>query len=74
MTDSHVKSNAEMRIRLTLLEEEAARAFGSAVLANQWITRKNLALGCTPESMMSSEEGLMEVRQILSAIEHGGVV
>lgn len=60
--------------RLAIIEDAAEKIFGNADMAKQWIMRKNLALGCTPLSMLDTETGAGEVRKILASIAYGGAV
>ena len=57
---------------VTRLSEET---FGGRDAATQWLKTPNLALkNATPLSMLDTEPGAAEVRRILTAIGHGGVV
>lgn len=69
---TYAKPSNETLARIRLVEEEATRTFGSPELAKQWMASNNLALGCSPIAILASEDGLMEVRRILSAIAYGG--
>ncbi len=59
---------------LAKIESEAAAVFGSQARAMQWLAADNEALGCTPMSLLDSENGVTKVRQVLNAIAYGGVV
>lgn len=69
---THAKPSKETLARIRHAEEEATRTFGTTELAKQWMAKNNFALGCSPVAMLASEDGLMEVRRILSAIAYGG--
>lgn len=60
--------------RIALIEDDAAKVFGSSDMARDWLTEKNAALGDTPLSMLDTETGAGEVRKVLSAIAYGGAV
>ena len=60
--------------RIALIEDDAEKVFGTTVMARDWLTKMNPALGDTPLSMLDTETGAGEVRKILSAIAYGGVV
>jgi putative toxin-antitoxin system antitoxin component (TIGR02293 family) len=52
----------------------AQETFGGRDPAAKWLKTPNLGLnGETPLSMLDTEPGAVEVRRILSAINHGGV-
>ena len=60
--------------RLAIIEDTAEKVFGDAMMAKQWLMRKNLALGDTPLSMLDTETGANEVKKVLSSLAYGGVV
>ena len=62
------------KTRLAAVEAEAKMIFGSAKLAKEWLTQKNIVFGNSPLSMLETEFGEKEVRKILSSIAMGGVV
>lgn len=64
----------ERLARIALIEDDAAKVFGSSDMARDWLTEKNAALGDTPLSMLDTETGAVEVRKVLSAIAYGGAV
>lgn len=60
--------------RLADIKALAENVFGDAEKAQSWLTHRNLALGDTPLSMLTTETGAKEVMKALSAIATGGVV
>jgi putative toxin-antitoxin system antitoxin component (TIGR02293 family) len=65
---------SERVVRVADIARIAEETFGKREAATQWLTTPNLALGnATPFSMLDTEPGAIEVRRILSAINHGGV-
>lgn len=64
----------ERQERIEQIQKEAQKVFGSLKLAKTWLSEKNIALGTTPNSLIDTEQGAREVRKVLSAIAHGGVV
>lgn len=65
---------SERVVRVADIARIAEETFGEREAATQWLTTPNLALGgATPFSMLDTEPGAIEVRRILSAINHGGV-
>jgi putative toxin-antitoxin system antitoxin component (TIGR02293 family) len=63
----------ERLVRQSELMVKAAEVFGDG--AGRWMTKAHPLLeGCTPLDAASNEYGGVKVRQILNAIEHGGVV
>lgn len=67
--------NESMRLeRLALVESDAAKIFNSSVMAKAWMIRNNLALGCTPMSMLEKETGAEVVMKVLASVARGGVV
>jgi uncharacterized protein (DUF2384 family) len=60
--------------RIADIDATAENVFGDLERAKQWMHQNNLALGGTPISRMDTEEGVAEVRKILSSIAYGGVV
>ena len=65
---------SEERKYKALVIDEVIEVFGDSEKANDWLNRKNLALGKTPNSMLGTPTGVDEVRRLLSAISAGGVV
>lgn len=57
-----------------IIELEAEQVFGSHSKAREWLNTKNLVLGSTPLELLETDDGATEVRKMLSAIGHGGVV
>lgn len=53
--------------------EEAQRVFGDATAAERWLNTYNHALQATPLQAIDAKN-LGDVRRILNAITHGGVV
>ncbi|MEI7842028.1 MAG: antitoxin Xre/MbcA/ParS toxin-binding domain-containing protein [Gallionellaceae bacterium] len=60
--------------RIALIENEAEKVFGTSIMARDWLTNTNTALGHTPLSMLDTETGAGEIRKLLSAIAYGGAV
>lgn len=60
--------------RIVEIEATAEKVFGDLERAKRWMHQNNVALGGTPISRMATEEGVAEVRKILSSIAYGGVV
>lgn len=66
---------SERVVRVADVTRVAEETFGGHDAATRWLKTPNLALkGATPLSMLDTEPGAAEVRRILSAIAHGGVV
>jgi putative toxin-antitoxin system antitoxin component (TIGR02293 family) len=66
---------SERVVRVADITRMAQETFGGRPGAAQWLKTGNLALGgATPLSMLDTEPGASEVRRILAAIDHGGVV
>jgi len=66
---------SERVVRVADVTRLAEETFGGREAATQWLTTPNLALkNATPLSMLDTEPGAAEVRRILTAIGHGGVV
>ena len=68
------QAESERLERLALVEDVAEKVFGTALLAKEWLTRKNAALGESPITMLDTETGAGEVRKVLYSIAYGGVV
>ncbi len=66
------QNETERLERIALIENEAEKIFGTPIMARDWLTNKNAALGDTPLSMLDTETGAGEVRKVLSAIAYGG--
>lgn len=73
-TDGDVKRRAQNCKWLAQVESEATDVFCSQAKAKRWLASENKALGCTPRSLLNTENGVAEVRQVLNAIAYGGVV
>ncbi|MDO9417414.1 MbcA/ParS/Xre antitoxin family protein [Pararhizobium sp.] len=69
-----MKIKSPLQLRLNEIQATAIETFGSKTKADTWLNRKNIALGATPISLAKSDEGLLQVRRVLSAISYGGVV
>ena len=52
----------------------ATKVFGTEDKARLWLTTYNLALGTTPESLMTTDRGADEVKKVLTSVARGGVV
>ena len=70
--DSH--DQARHIERIALIEHEAAKVFGSIDKAKDWLENENNALGTTPNALLETEAGAVEVRKVLMSIAYGGVV
>jgi putative toxin-antitoxin system antitoxin component (TIGR02293 family) len=68
------QAESERLERLALIEDVAEKVLGTALLAREWLTRKNAALGESPITMLDTETGAGEVRKVLYSIAYGGVV
>jgi len=68
------QTETERLERIALIENEAEKVFGTSVMALNWLTKNNAALGESPLAMLDTETGAGEVRKVLSAIAYGGVV
>jgi len=64
----HISTDIEVVIA------EAEQVFGSAILANEWLHKFNLALGSSPLQYLSNANGKEEVTKILNAIAYGGCI
>jgi len=62
---------SERLTRLAIIDDLAERVFGDAEKAKNWLTRKNMALGDSPLSLLDTETGGGEVRKVLASIAHG---
>lgn len=62
---AHSKNNAE---RIQKIMGFAACLFGGTEKANEWLGRKNPALGATPLSVLETEGGINEVKKLLTTI------
>ena len=67
-------TKSDLQLRIEELEALAIETFGTKAKADAWLHRENFALRATPLSMANSDNGLMEIKKILSAISYGGVV
>lgn len=67
-------TKSEVELRINELQTIAIETFGTKTLADAWLHKENFVLGATPISMAESALGLREVKKILSAINHGGVI
>ncbi|MBM4441103.1 MAG: DUF2384 domain-containing protein [Candidatus Rokubacteria bacterium] len=66
---------SERVVRVADMTRLAEATFGGRDAARQWLKTPNVALAnATPLSMLDTEFGAIEVRRILSAITHGGVL
>jgi putative toxin-antitoxin system antitoxin component (TIGR02293 family) len=65
---------SERVVRVADVTRMAEDTFGGREAATQWLKTPNFALDtATPLSVLDTEPGALEVRRILSAINHGGV-
>ena len=65
---------SERVVRVAEVTRMAEDTFGGREAATQWLKTPNFALDtATPLSVLDTETGALEVRRILSAINHGGV-
>lgn len=65
----------ERVVRVADVTRLAEETFGNRRAATQWLKSANRALGgLTPLSLLDTEPGAGEVRKVLAAIDHGGVV
>ena len=67
-------SAPEKIARIAAIEAEAQKVFGSAKLAKEWLTQKNIVFGNSPLFLLDTEIGESEVRKALSSIATGGVI
>ena len=58
-------------IRTAEIEAYAEKVFVSSVMARKSMYQNNIALGCTPISMLNTEIGAAEVMKILESIANG---
>lgn len=61
-------------ILLALITRRAIDVFSNKKAAKEWLHAKNFALaGAAPVDLLDTESGAASVREILNAIERGGV-
>lgn len=59
---------------LIAIKKIALGVFNTEEIANQWLNSFNSSIGDTPISILNTQNGVDEVKKILSAIAYGGVV
>ncbi|MEX0781108.1 MAG: MbcA/ParS/Xre antitoxin family protein [Dehalococcoidia bacterium] len=65
-------ASAELRARVKAVQQHALEVFGDAAVARTWLSRPNRALlNQRPNSLLMSPEGIEQVDDVLTRIEHG---
>ena len=59
---------------LIAIKKIALEVFNTEKMANQWLNSFNSSIGDTPISILNTQNGVDEVKKILSAIAYGGVL
>ncbi len=68
-----MKIKSEYSANQVHILELAIDTFGSQETAEAWMNDFNLMLGGTPLTIADSDQGVQEVKKMLSAISYGGV-
>jgi putative toxin-antitoxin system antitoxin component (TIGR02293 family) len=68
------RHSAETVLRLAELEALSLDVFASEQAAHEWLKKEHPILGESPIDAASTSYGAQRVREILTAIKHGGVV
>jgi uncharacterized protein (DUF2384 family) len=74
LNEAATEAKMNNSIRIAEIEAYAEKVFGSSDMARKWMHQNNIALGCTPITMMEAETGENVVMMILESIAKGGVV
>jgi hypothetical protein len=69
-----MKHNVDYERMVLEIRIEAEHAFGSVEISENWLTQHNVALGDSPLKILRIKDGVLQVRQILTAIANGGCV